>query len=580
MRNSLARSGLPLLVFAALAAISCGSKNNDGFGGSGGGGGTGADGGPGDPSDPSNPSNPGLGTGGEAGVSAPGSNRDPISCDEAAKAGAYMGCDFWPTVTANIVDQVFDFAVVVANLGQTAADVKVTQGASGATLASGSVAPGALQKFYLPWVAELKGPGIDATAIDMKNSVVKKAGAFHLTTTAPVVVYQFNALEYRAKGGKPGKDWSSCQPAAGAKDCYSYSNDASLLLPSTALTGNYRIFGQKGWTAPVFDAYGMPTGQSTPTLGTYIAITATQDGTDVTVKLPKTGAILGSTGGEIAATAGGGSVTFKLNAGDVAELTTAKGHDFDLSGGLVSATKPVQVISGLPCVYAPEDKQACDHIEESVFPAETMGQHYVVSVPTGPNGNAVGHIVRFYGNVDGTTLKYGGTKPAACPTALTAGQVVDCGLVSNDFEVSGDHEFGVGSYMLGGELLDPTNNSPPLTGWPQGDPSQSFLVPVEQYRTNYLFLAPDDYTTSYLDIVGAADTKVTLDGAPLSVPFKQIGGSSEAIARVKLGAGNGGSHKLESDKPVGIQVMGYGDNTSYQYPGGCNLGQIAPPPIK
>jgi hypothetical protein len=35
---------------------------------------------------------------------------------------------------------------------------------------------------------------------------------------------------------------------------------------------------------------------------------------------------------------------------------------------------------------------------------------------------------------------------------------------------------------------------------------------------------------------------------------------------------------LVSDKPVGLQVMGYGSYTSYQYPGGLNLGLIAPPP--
>ena len=30
--------------------------------------------------------------------------------------------------------------------------------------------------------------------------------------------------------------------------------------------------------------------------------------------------------------------------------------------------------------------------------------------------------------------------------------------------------------------------------------------------------------------------------------------------------------------PIGIQVIGYGDYTTYMYPGGLNLGQIAPVP--
>jgi hypothetical protein len=35
-----------------------------------------------------------------------------------------------------------------------------------------------------------------------------------------------------------------------------------------------------------------------------------------------------------------------------------------------------------------------------------------------------------------------------------------------------------------------------------------------------------------------------------------------------------------ANEPVGLQVLGYGKYTSYQYPGGLNLGKIAPPPPK
>ena len=62
--------------------------------------------------------------------------------------------------------------------------------------------------------------------------------------------------------------------------------------------------------------------------------------------------------------------------------------------------------------------------------------------------------------------------------------------------------------------------------------------------------------------------------------FKAIGASGYGVARYKLGPGNSGAHTLMSDKPVGIQVMGYGQYTSYQYPGGSDLLAIAPPPVK
>src|SRR5262245_31516098 len=51
-------------------------------------------------------------------------NSDPKTCDEAATYKSYVGCDYWPTVTSNVVWSIFDFAVVVANAGDS--DAKIT----------------------------------------------------------------------------------------------------------------------------------------------------------------------------------------------------------------------------------------------------------------------------------------------------------------------------------------------------------------------------------------------------------------------------------------------------------------------
>ncbi|MBK7400837.1 MAG: hypothetical protein IPJ34_32435 [Myxococcales bacterium] len=53
---------------------------------------------------------------------------DPTTCAQAAASHTYVGCDFWPTVTDNIVRPDFDYAVVVANFGDVDADVEVTRG--------------------------------------------------------------------------------------------------------------------------------------------------------------------------------------------------------------------------------------------------------------------------------------------------------------------------------------------------------------------------------------------------------------------------------------------------------------------
>ena len=352
--------------------------------------------------------------------------------------------------------------------------------------------------------------------------------------------------------GDSDNDSVECQFAS-----FSFSNDASLLLPSTTLTTNYRVMGVHG-----LDIGG---GQG---IGSYIAITATQDNTEVTFQTSATATTFG--GGSLPAMSPGQTQSFTMQAGDVEQIVANAASD--LSGSLVQSTKPVQVIAGIPCVQTPLGNQACDHIEESVFPAETLGQRYFVTRPTGPKGSAVQHVVKIYGNVNGTALSYPAGRPASAPSTINAGQVVDLGVVSQDFEVTGDNEFGVGMFMVGAELLDPGN-----VGAAQGDPSLTLASSVEQYRTKYVFLAPDDYDASFVDIVMPMTAAVTLDGSQVPAPTA-IGGSGFGIARAQLSNASGGHHVLISSEAVGIQVMGYGSYTSYHYPGGLDLQAIAPPP--
>lgn len=386
-----------------------------------------------------------------------------------------------------------------------------------------------------------------------------------------------------AKGGAPGKDWSTCQKLnISAPECYSYSNDASLLLPSTAMTGSYRLMGSYG-----FSRHPMQEGTSTPDLSQplqpgaapYFVVTGTADGTNVSVKLGPKGKVVAGHG--IIATPAGGTVTFRLDTGDVAEVLGGTGREFDFSGSLLTADKPVQVITGVPCIDYPLDTVACDHVEETVFPAQTLGRHYAVTTPTGPKKNRVAHAVRLCGNVDGTTLTYKPSAPPGCPSSLDAGDVVDCGELTNlDFEVKGTHELGVAMLMIGASKADPSFNGSSFTVL-QGDPSQSFAVTVAQYRLKYVFLAPNDYKTNFVDVIAPAGTKVDLDSTDVTSKLTPIAGTDFLIGRLELVNAGDGTHVLKADKPVGIQVLGYGDYTTYMFPGGLNLGEkIAPIPPK
>jgi len=94
----------------------------------------------------------------------------------------------------------------------------------------------------------------------------------------------------------------------------------------------------------------------------------------------------------------------------------------DLSGTVINAnfagsgSSPFQI----PFPTFPTNAtQPPDHVEETVLPAEVIGTKYVVAPAdlTERHGQGAVHIVRIYGNVDGTTLSYAPSHrpPAASP---------------------------------------------------------------------------------------------------------------------------------------------------------------------
>ena len=548
-----------LLGFVLLAFVACsagggpagGGHSNPGSGGSG----------------SASAGGPGLVTGnGDAASAGRGSDNNPTTCDEAKSNRTYIGCEFWPTVTYNPVYKEFSFAVVVANGGTAESAIKVER--NGAVVAMATVAPGSLTTVPLPWVDELKGLEFAHTDLNegarRKPSVLVTGGAYHLTSSTPVTAWQFNPLEYQQSG------------------VLSVSNDASLLLPTAAMTGNYRLFGRsarlEGGLEPLTSSQG------------GFAITATANNTVVKVELTPqrkaevgTGAKIGAAtlaaGNGVAAAMPGDTVTYNLNAGDVVELMGTWGSfepepHGDLSGSVLNANNPVQVIALNPILTSVPTAMNGnpDHVEETVLPAEVIGKSYVVAPPTGPDLRVPGHMVRFFGNVEGTKLTYTDMKPANAPDTLQAGEVLEIGPVTEAFVVTADQPFAIASIMLGGTIQDP--------GGTRGDPSLTMEVTPQQFRRQYTFLAPVSYLENYADILLPMGATALLDGKPLTGAPKVIGTSGWSIVREKLLAGDkNGAHRLEATAKVGLQVLGFGLATSYCYPGGLDLELISEAPV-
>ena len=516
----------------------------------------------------------GLDQGSTGGGSNGGDDDNPATCAQAEASKSYIGCEFWPTITYNPVYTDFDFAVVLANGGATDATVTVT--GNGQNI-SETVPAGGLKAIILPWVMELKGGEFSRANTSGSRptaSVLKVGGAYRVASDVPVTAWQFNPLQYKKPIAAITGGGGLCGTQFGTADCYSASNDASLLIPTSAMTNSYRVFTRS-------EIQSVNGGFNSASGG--MAITATKDGTSVQVQLGpncKTGmadnCIAAGTG--VAAADASAVVTYTMNAGDVLELLGKPGAfeddpHADVSGSIVVSDKPVQVIGFNPISNIPNSTVAnADHIEELVLPAEVLGKSYIVAAPTSPSGAAKGgHIVRFFGNVDGTTLTYD-TKPAGAPDTLAAGQVVEIGPLLTPFMVTGTQPFEVGSFMQGGQA----QGSGACPNFPcSGDPAFSVEVTPEQFRKQYTFLAPSDYDVNFADVLIPDGAVVTIDGAPLTGTNEPVT-AGWTLQRVPLTGGDG-SHRLVSDKPVGLQVMGFGHATSYYYPGGLNLKLISPP---
>ena len=472
------------------------------------------------------------------------------ACDLSEVHDSYIGCDYYPTVTLNPVWSGFTFAVAVSNTTNRASHVKITRGAT--VVQEADVPANALQTFNLPWVTELKGGDISCTQPpDRGSSRVVAGGAYRVRTTQPVTVYQFSPLEYQIDPAPAACPTIKSQCAGSqVEQCFSYSNDASLLLPATALTGNYTVLS---WPS-------QPDGSG------FIAVTATQDGTQVQVF----GAGSFTTGAGVSAS---GTGTVALDRGGVLELIAAPTGD--VSGTRIRANKPVQVISGHSCAYVPSadaPPTTCDHLEEVMFPEDTLGKKYVVTTPLyADHTTATPYVLRVAATANDTHVSF---DPKVHDDAvLSAGSFLEVALSGSSIAnvlVSSDKALLVAEYMVSQKAL------PSATGV-VGDPSLSTSVAVEQYRKDYLFTAPVSYIVNIASIIAKRGAQVHVDGRTLAASeFVAVGSSEYGVANVVLDALTP-VHSVNADQDVGLTVYGYGQYTSYMYPGGADLARITVP---
>jgi hypothetical protein len=497
------------------------------------------------------------------------------ACGQAEVTFSYVGCEYWPVPLANTAEldsTLFDYRVVVANPNKTEATVTVTRGTK--EVYSGKVPANGLQEVKLPWI---DGQSFGIPGSDWKSIVVKD-GAYRLRSNLPVTVSQFNPFEYKADGPN------------GAT--FSYTNDATLLLPTHVLTGDYVNVTYLPFTRATGTSGGFPTPPTFIKYPNYMAIVGvTPEAVDVTVTV--SGYAAAETGGRFLAAGPGDTLQFQLARGEVAHvaaapppnckdgrpgyvrkqdctmglcdyLDTCGETEFDLTGSRVSANRPVEVFGGHVCAYVPYFSEACDHMETQLSPIQTWGKQFV-SRPMTDQGGPGDNLVRVVAAFDDTQVTVDPPQAGIGSQTLGANQWMEF-MASTPFVVSGSKAIQVGQFLVGQYYSDP-----PAA---RGDPGMTVLVPSEQYRADYIFVTPTSYneTTNgqnYVLIVRPPGVELTLDGQAVSGSWEAIGGKEVAIVALP-----GGTHTIMGKDKFGMIAYGLGSFTSYAYPAGLDLKRI------
>jgi len=558
-------------------------------------------------------------------------------CEEALTQRSYVGCEFYSvdldnaSIAAGRDASAQQYAVVVSNPGtvETEVYVEINEGAFGEAqsiteILRVAVPPGDLEILELPR-REVDGsssnsqcfpddracPGsevcvcsrmdtdppcfcrVSATSDGMNDGThtAITSHAFRISSQLPIIAYQFNPLD----------------------NVGVFSNDASLLLPTSAIGRRYTVIG---WPQTIANDDLNAENDFDPSrddedLRATLTIVGTQRETNVNVTLgDRVVKLVGA--GPIEEMGPRGSFNLVINAYDVINLET-EGLNGDFTGTVIDADREVSVFSGSEASDVPRfdtyaTRQCCaDHLEEQLWPDQSHGSRFMIarqprrSVSLNaafldPLTDSVAEPnepewVRVLATTPGTTVLNTTLPFPDDMITIDEGESIIY-RADQDFILEADKPVAVLQALPSQEAV----GIPPE--YPGGDPAIVFVPPVEQYRQDYVFLTPDLYSFDYVTITGPADAQIILDGEPLD-PLKCETSAADGLmrrpgdppptevihrcqfsfpdviglpnVRVEDGDQNDGVHSIIADQPVGIVVYGFDAFVSYAYAGGLNL---------
>jgi hypothetical protein len=519
-------------------------------------------------------------------------------CQEADQQHSNVGCEYWAAdldnavVSASLNAASQQYAIVVSNAEPDVVtnvtidedDAPVGQPANLRIVATATIPAGSLEVFKL-------GPReVDGSPDGEFNTGTGTAltrHAYRVRSSMPIVAYQFNPLE----------------------NVNVFSNDASQLLPESALaTSGGSSYLVDGWPQTIATS-SVPSQNFGVDLRAFVAIVGTRPDTHVHVQT--TTRVI--SGGPLPAGIDQGqSVDLVLQPFEVLNLESGS-FNGDFTGSTITADQAVAVFPGSEASDAPyyttlADRFCCaDHLEDQLPPVHTVGKRYALSrmpsrskvvLAAGADIGAIDEpeLYRVLAVAAGTT-HVTTTLPAPYDAFdLSPGQ--DAVLVAHqDFLLTASQAAIVMDVQVSQQAAGVPN------GLPGGDPSITYVSPIEQWRADYVLLTPDKYNFDFLVISAPTDAHVYLDGLLLDGTVCDVGPGDGLTAtergtpkppylsyRCQLsfpiigpnntvlpGKQNDGAHHVQADEPVGVEVYGFDSFVSYAYAGGTDLKTIYVP---
>ncbi len=301
------------------------------------------------------------------------------------------------------------------------------------------------------------------------------------------------------------------------------STDSYLAYPVKVLGTTYRAVG-----------YYALQDAGAPNYTTEVAMVATADHTVVTMTLNAD-----TKGGHRK----GETFSVSLNQGEtyLVQGSPVAGHTSDLTGSLVTSTKPIGFFIGHTCAQVPTDVQFCNQLLEMEPPVPSWGRQFYVGRFEGKGQYAM----RVIASEDNTEVFVNNKRVAK----LAAGGFYENNHLTDNSFVTASAPVLIAEYSQGS-----TADSIQV-----GDPMMMLITPTEQFLNYYRFATPINGSWHhYINLVVPLDAESSLRVDGRSVPiryFKNIGISRYGIAQYEVGFG---SHAISCDQPFGLYSYGFG----------------------